>query len=43
VESPAQAYKIAARASVAPGAGGKPGSMTIEVRQVLNGHADLGL
>jgi hypothetical protein len=43
VESPEQAYKIAARVSAAPGAGGKPGSMPIEVRQVLNGHADLGL
>jgi hypothetical protein len=43
VESPEQAYKIAARASAAPGAGDKPGSMPIEVRQVLNGHADLGL
>lgn len=43
VESPEQAHKIAARASAAPGAGGKPGSMPIEVRQVLNGHADLGL
>src|ERR1700685_2388491 len=43
VESPEQAYKIAARASVAPGARGKPGHMPIEVRQVLNGHADLGL
>ena len=43
VESPEQAYKIAARASAGPGAGGKPGSMPIEVRQVLHGHADLGL
>jgi hypothetical protein len=43
VESPEQAYKIAARASAAPGAGGKTGSMPIEVRQVLGGHADLGL
>ncbi len=43
VESSEQAYKIAARASAAPGAGGKPVSMPIEVRQVLNGHADLGL
>jgi hypothetical protein len=42
VESPEQAYKIAARASQAPGAGGKPASMPIEVRPVLSGHADLG-
>jgi len=43
VESPEQAYKIAARASAAPGPGGKPGGIPIEVRQVLSGHADLGL
>jgi hypothetical protein len=43
VESPEQAYKIAARASTAPGPGGAPGSMAIEVRQVLGGHSDLGL
>jgi hypothetical protein len=43
VESPEQAYKIAARASAAPGLGGKPGSIPIEVRQVLSSHADLGL
>jgi hypothetical protein len=43
VESPAQAYKIAARASAAPGPGGKPGNMPIEVRQVLGSHSDLGL
>ncbi|HTQ62635.1 MAG TPA: YciI family protein [Candidatus Solibacter sp.] len=43
VESPEQAYKIAARASMAPGPGGQPGNMPIEVRQVLGGHADLGL
>jgi hypothetical protein len=43
VESPEQAYKIAARASAAPGPGGKPGSMPIEVRQVLSGFADLGI
>ena len=35
VESPEQAYKIAARASMAPGPGGKPSHMPIEVRQVL--------
>lgn len=43
VESPEQAYKIATRASQAPGAGGKPANMPIEVRLVLSGHADLGL
>jgi hypothetical protein len=43
VESPDQAYKIAARASGAPGPGGKPGNIPIEVRQILTGFADLGL
>jgi hypothetical protein len=43
VDSPEQAYKIAARASQAPGPGGKPANMPIEVRPVLSGHADLGL
>jgi hypothetical protein len=43
VENPEQAYKVAARASQAPGAGGKPANMPIEVRPVLSGHADLGL
>jgi hypothetical protein len=43
VESPEQAYRIAARASAAPGAGRKPGNMPIEVRQVLGSHSDLGL
>jgi hypothetical protein len=43
VESPEQAHKIAARASAAPGPGGKPGSMPIDVRQVLTSHSDLGL
>jgi hypothetical protein len=41
VESPEQAYEIAARASAAPG--GRPGTMPIEVRQVLNSFSDLGL
>jgi hypothetical protein len=36
VESPEQAYAIAARASAAPGQGGKPMNMAIEVRQVMN-------
>jgi hypothetical protein len=43
VESPDQAYKIAARASAAPGLGGTAGSMPIEVRQVLTGFSDLGI
>ncbi len=42
VESPEQAYQIAARASAAPGFGGKPANMPIEVRQVLSSHSDLG-
>jgi hypothetical protein len=42
VESPEQAYRIAARASAAPGPGGKPANMPIEVRQVLGSHNDLG-
>jgi hypothetical protein len=43
VESPEQAFKIAARASAAPGPGGKPAGVPIEVRQVLSSQADLGL
>ncbi len=37
VESPEQAYGIAARASAAPGPGGTPFNMPIEVRQVMSG------
>src|SRR6201989_571067 len=37
VESPEQAYAIAARASSAPGKGGTPLNMPIEVRQVMSG------
>jgi hypothetical protein len=37
VESPEQAYAIAARASAAPGPGGLPMNMPIEVRQVMSG------
>jgi hypothetical protein len=36
VETPEQAYAIAARASAAPGPGGAPLNMPIEVRQVLS-------
>src|ERR1700735_5566000 len=43
VESPDQAYKIAARLSHAPGAGRKMSSMPVEVRRVLSSHSDLGL
>jgi hypothetical protein len=37
VETPEQAYGIAARASAAPGPGGTPMNMAIEVRQVMSG------
>lgn len=43
VDSAEQAYKIAARVSQAPGPGGRPGNMPIEVRPILSSHADLGL
>ncbi len=43
VETPEQAYRIAARASAAPGPGGAPGNIPIEVRPVLSGVSDLGL
>jgi hypothetical protein len=41
VETPAQAYAIAARASAAPGPGGKPLNMAIEVREIMSGPPDL--
>jgi hypothetical protein len=37
VETPERAYEIAARASAAPGLGGAPMNMPIEVRQVMSG------
>jgi hypothetical protein len=37
VKSPEEAYRIAARASAAPGLGGIPGNRPIEVRQILSG------
>jgi hypothetical protein len=37
VESPERAYEIAAEASAAPGQGGAPLNMAIEVRQVMSG------
>lgn len=40
VESPERAYAIAARASAAPGPGGAPLNMAIEVRQVMSGPPD---
>lgn len=43
VGSPEEAYRIAARASAAPGPGGAPGHMPIEVRRVLGGFGDLGI
>lgn len=37
VENAGQAYAIAARASAAPGPGGKPLNLAIEVREVMSG------
>lgn len=37
VERPEQAYAIAARISLAPGAGGKPMHLKLEVREVMSG------
>jgi hypothetical protein len=37
VESPEEAYRIAARASAAPAPAGTEGTMPIEVRQVMSG------
>jgi len=43
VESPNRAYQIAAEASAAPGPGGAPLNMPIEVREVMSGPPpDLG-
>jgi hypothetical protein len=39
VEKPQRAYEIAARASAAPGPGGKPMNMAIEVREVMSAPA----
>ena len=36
VDSPEEAYRLAAKASAAPGPGGKPLNMPIEVRQVMS-------
>lgn len=40
VSTPEQAYAIAARASAAPGPGGAPFNIPIEVRQVMSGPPD---
>ena len=40
VSSPERAYAIAAEASAAPGPGGTPLNMPIEVRQVMSGPPD---
>lgn len=37
VDTPARAYEIAAKASAAPGPGGAPLNMAIEVREVMSG------
>ncbi|HKE87241.1 MAG TPA: YciI family protein [Vicinamibacterales bacterium] len=37
VDTPVRAYAIAAEASAAPGPGGKPLNLAIEVRQVMSG------
>jgi hypothetical protein len=37
VESPERAYAIAAKVSAAPGPGGKPLNVPIEVRQIMSG------
>jgi hypothetical protein len=43
VDGPQRAYQIAAEASAAPGLGGKPFNMPIEVREVMSGPpTDLG-
>jgi hypothetical protein len=42
VESAERAYQLAAKASAAPGPGGKPLNMPIEVRQVMGAPPDQG-
>ena len=42
VESRERAYAIAARASSAPGPGGAPLNLAIEVREVMSGPPDVG-
>jgi hypothetical protein len=43
VDSPERAYQVAAEASAAPGVGGKPLNMPIEVRQVMSAPSSDGL
>jgi hypothetical protein len=43
VDSPTRAYAIAAEASAAPGPGGTPINMAIEVREVMSGPPKEGL
>jgi hypothetical protein len=43
VDSPERAYAIAAEASAAPGPGGAPLNMAIEVREVMSGPPKEGL
>jgi hypothetical protein len=40
VDPPERAYEVAAQASAAPGPGGKPMGIPIEVRQVMSGPPD---
>ena len=40
VKSPERAHQIAAKASAAPGPGGRPMNIPIEVRQVMSGPPD---
>jgi hypothetical protein len=41
VESPERAYQVAAQASAAPGVGGAPLNMPIEVRQIMSGPPEV--
>jgi hypothetical protein len=41
VENPERAYQVAARASAAPGRGGAPLNMAIEVRQIMSGPPEV--
>jgi hypothetical protein len=41
VETTAQAHAIAARASAAPGPGGRPLNLAIEVREIMTGAAEV--
>ena len=41
VDTPARAYEVAAKASAAPGPGGRPINMAIEVRRVMSGPPEV--